>query len=236
MIALLKEHQDDRGITHWQRMSAEKRSGMKSYGVGLTILRKLAKQIGRNSKLAATLWKSDVYEARVIALLIDDPKSMTPEQAEAQVDELGAGMLAHVFASCDATLAKTPFAFDLVLRWQQHDDPMRRRCAYGLIYELSKKKSTGRLAGMDDAWCLACIAKIQKDIHGEDMWVRESMLTALMGLGKRNPILNDAGIAGAKEIGPVDIDYGPDNACEPLDVLKHLTSDYLQKKMDSMRG
>ncbi len=31
-------------------------------------------------------------------------------------------------------------------------------------------------------------------------------------------------------IGPVDVDYGDDNSCEPLDVLKHLTSEYLQDK------
>jgi len=38
-------------------------------------------------------------------------------------------------------------------------------------------------------------------------------------------------IRAAKVIGPVDIDYGDDNSCEPLDVLKHLTSDYLKKKL-----
>ena len=33
-----------------------------------------------------------------------------------------------------------------------------------------------------------------------------------------------------KAIGPVDIDYGDDNSCEPLDVMKHLTSDAMKKK------
>ena len=37
-------------------------------------------------------------------------------------------------------------------------------------------------------------------------------------------------IEAAQAIGPVDIDYGDDNSCEPLDVLKHLTSDYVVKK------
>jgi hypothetical protein len=52
-----------------------------------------------------------------------------------------------------------------------------------------------------------------------------------MGIGKRNKTLNQAAIRAAKAIGPVDIDYGDDNSCEPLDVLKHLTSDYLKKKL-----
>ena len=39
------------------------------------------------------------------------------------------------------------------------------------------------------------------------------------------------GSRAAKAIGPIDVDYGDDNSCEPLDVLKHLTSDYLKKKL-----
>ena len=56
------------------------------------------------------------------------------------------------------------------------------------------------------------------------------MLGALFGIGKRNKKLNKAAIRAARAIGPVDIDYGKDNSCEPIDVLKHLTSDYLKKK------
>jgi hypothetical protein len=56
------------------------------------------------------------------------------------------------------------------------------------------------------------------------------MAGALLGIGKRNKELNQAAIRAAKAIGPIDVDYGDDNRCEPVDVLKHLTSDYLKKK------
>ena len=84
---------------------------------------------------------------------------------------------------------------------------------------------------MDDAYCLGRIEHIRDAIHGEEMWVREAMNVALMGIGKRNLRLNQAAIRAAKAIGPVDIDYGDDNRCEPLDVLKHLTSDYMKQKL-----
>lgn len=225
VLALLKENQDERGITHWKRMAAA--SKLKSFGIGLTKLRKLAKQIGRDPKLAKLLWKSDIYDAKVLGLLIDDPKVMTREQAEEQVEQLQGGMLSHAFASCDAPLAKTPFAFDLAQNWIEHRDPVRRRCGYSLLYELSKKNPKG----MDDAYLLERIAFIQNNIHEEEMWVREAMNTALMGIGKRNKVLNKAAIKAAKAIGPVDIDYGPDNACEPLDVLKHLTSEATRSRL-----
>ncbi len=62
--------------------------------------------------------------------------------------------------------------------------------------------------------------------------MRESMNGALFGIGKRNRKLNQAAIKAVKAIGPTDVDYGPDNSCEPLDVMKHLTSDYLRKKFN----
>ena len=82
---------------------------------------------------------------------------------------------------------------------------------------------------MTDEFLLECISDIQNPIHDEEsMWVREAMNGALMGIGKRNKKLNKAAIKAAKAIGTVDIDYGDDNSCEPLDVLKHLQSDYVQ--------
>jgi 3-methyladenine DNA glycosylase AlkD len=226
VLALLKANRNERGIAHWKKRGI-KSSKLKSFGIGLTQLRKLAKQIGRDHELALQLWKSDYYEAKIIGLLIDDPKRVSREQAEEQVDGLNAGMLAHVFASCDATLAKTPFAFELARDWMESKDDTRRRCGYSLLYELSKKN----IKAMDDAYLLDRIDHIRDTIHDEEMWVRESMNTALMGIGKRNKKLNKAAIRAAKAIGPVEIDYGDDNSCEPLDVLKHLTSDYLKKKL-----
>ena len=225
VLALLKEHKNERGIANWEKLNAKK-TRLKSFGIGLTQLRKLAKQIGRDHQLASQLWKSDVYDVKVISLLIDDPKQLTPAQVETQVEDLEAGMLAHVFSSCDATLAKAPIAVQMANEWMQSTDVRRRRCGFSLLYELSKKKSKE----LDDAYFLERIDTIRQSIHEEDMWVREAMNTALFGIGKRNKRLNKACIRAVKAIGPVDIDYGDDNSCEPLDVLKHLTSDYLQKK------
>jgi 3-methyladenine DNA glycosylase AlkD len=230
VIKLLQDNTDPRGVEHWKKRGA-KGSGLKSFGIGLTRLRKLAKQIGRDHDLAMQLWETDLYDAKVIGLLIDDPKQVTRSQAEQQVEQLNGGYLAHVFASCDATLAKTPFAFDLACDWMESEDPVRRRCAYSLIYELSKKNPKG----MDDQFLLVLIDQIQRDIHDEEMWVREAMNTALMGIGKRNKRLNRAAVRAAKAIGPLQIDYGDDNDCQPLDVLKHLTSDQLQQKLDAAR-
>ena len=126
VLTLLEAERDERGIRHWQS-SGLNTGGMRSYGIGLTRLRKLARQIGRDRALALALWDTDVYDARVIALMLDEPGKITREQAEQQVGQLTGGMLAHVFASCDATLAKTPFVVELADEWMHSDDPVRRR-------------------------------------------------------------------------------------------------------------
>jgi 3-methyladenine DNA glycosylase AlkD len=227
VIALLKENRNERGVAHWKKMGA-KTGKLKSFGIGLTQLRKLAKQVGRDHALGQRLWDSDIYDAKIVGLLIGDPKRLTREEAERQVEGLQAGLLSHVFSSCDATLPKAPFAFELAQTWSTSKDPMRRRCAYGLFYEFSKKKN---VKGMDDDFLLERIALIERSIRDEEMWVRASMAGALMGIGKRNKKLNKAAIRTAKAIGPIDVDYGDDNACEALNVLKHLTSDHLKKKL-----
>lgn len=224
VLTLVSEHQNARGISHWAKM--ENTCGLKSYGLGLTQLRKLAKKIGRNRQLAMQCWQSDYYDLKVIGLLIDEPKKITVEQAEKQVEELNAGMLNHVFSSCDATLAKSPIAFDLAVNWQKSDSIPRKSAAYGLLYELSKNKADKRLS---DDFFLTTIAHINQSIDNEPKAVRLAMGAALMGIGKRNLILNKAAIEVAKRVGEIEFNEG-DKTCEPFDVLKHLTSDYLKQK------
>lgn len=142
VLELLEEQRNERGIEHWNRLHPEPDS-LKSFGIGLTVLRKLAKKVGRDHEFAKELWESDIYDMKVISILIDDPKLMTTEQAESQVDQLYQGHLAHVFSSCDAALAKTSFVVPLLMDWINSNDTIRKRCGYGLLYEVSKftKKS-----------------------------------------------------------------------------------------------
>jgi len=226
VMALLDAERDERGMRHWEKLGAS-RAGMRSFGIGLTRLRQLAKRIGRDAELARALWASDVYDARVIALLVDDPARVTRQQAEQQVEELAGGMLAHVFASCDATLAKTPFAVELADAWVRSDDPVRRDCGYGLLYEASK---LGGRKAPDEAFFLAHVERIAATIATEPERVRLAMGTALMGIGKRSAVLNAAALAVARAVGPIEF-TSASGACEPFDVAKHLTTERLREKL-----
>lgn len=225
ILKFLQENQDARGIAHWQQHK-EKSGGLDSFGVGLTKLRKFSKKVGKDPELARQLWQSDIYEMKIISLLIDDPKTITIDQAESQVEQLKGGYLTHVFSSCDATLAKAPFVVELADKWIETEDPVRRDCGYGLLYEISK--STKKSAP-DGSYFLAHIAHIEQSYAEQPISVLMSMAAALMGIGKRSKKLNAAALKVARAIGPIDFD--PNGRCEPMDVTKHLTSTYIKEKL-----
>jgi len=223
VMSLLEANQNPRGIENWNKRDRPE-DPLSSFGIGLTQLRKLAKKVGRDHELARALWQLDNYDAKVIGLLVDEPQKMTREQAEEQVDQLHHGMLVHVFSSCDATLAKTGYAKELAVSWIRHSDLTRRRCGYGLLYEVSKFK--GKKAP-DDSYFLEQIEHIHESYKSDSDRGRMAMGGALLGIGKRNKTLNAAALAVATEMGDLPGEPG----CDPFSVVKHLTSPYITKKL-----
>ena len=226
VLDLLKENRDARGEANWKEMG-DRTGGLTSFGIGLTKLRAIAKHVGRDHDLALKLWNERNHDAKIIGLLIDDPRQLTRDQVETQVDGAAPGMLSHVLSSCGATLPRSPIAFEIAKDWMASKDRVRRSCGYGLVYELAKDKKDKRLT---DEFFLGCVEKIGKTIAKEENWVRVGMGGALMSIGKRNKKLNAAAIKVAKAIGPIHFSDG-DKKCEPMDVLKHLTSDDLRNKL-----
>lgn len=198
-------------------------SSRKSYGVGLTDLRKLAKKIGRDHVLALELWQSDIHELRILSLLIDDPKLITPEQVEKQVEELDEPVLSHVFSSCDASLSRVPFVVELATDWIDSKDKARRKCGYGLLSEIAGSKKQN---APDDTFFLSYIDRIGRTYENKGL---VEGAYALLCMGKRNKKLNAAALKVAKKIGPID--YDGDGKCEPFDVAGHLTKEHLKRRL-----
>jgi 3-methyladenine DNA glycosylase AlkD len=70
-------------------------AGMARYGInveqalGISIprLQGLAKNIGKNHKLAGERWSCGIHEARILACMIDDPQQVAEAQLERWVKE-----------------------------------------------------------------------------------------------------------------------------------------------------
>ena len=84
-----------REVLAWleRRGSKRNREGMaryaivapKVFGVSVATLRQLSKKLGTDPGLAADLWKTGWYEARMLAAFIDDPLAITPSEMERRV-------------------------------------------------------------------------------------------------------------------------------------------------------
>lgn len=219
VLKLLEANKNERGIRNWERL---KFGGLGTYGIGLTQLKKLAKQIGRDHRLALELWELPNYDAKILATIIDNPKEVTEEQVERQIKDTSFWMLSHSY--CSNLLAKAPFVRKKAEEWAVSRDDLLRRSGYSLLYQIAKddKKS-------DDAYFDPYLDTIEKTIQSEENFVKDAMNNALWMIGQRSKRLNARAIEIAKKIGKIEVDYG-DNSCQAIDVLKHLTGERVQQK------
>ena len=54
----------------------------KAFGVAYKDMKVLGRLLGRDHELAATLWDTGVYEARMVASFVADPSQVTPAQMD----------------------------------------------------------------------------------------------------------------------------------------------------------
>ena len=93
--------------------SAEARAGMAGYGIdtgrafGVPVskLRPLAREIGRDHGLAEQLWASGFHEARLLATMIGDPREMSEAAMDRWAGDFDRGTFATALAS---TLSARP--------------------------------------------------------------------------------------------------------------------------------
>ena len=222
VLKLLEENKNEKGIKHWEN-SGDK--DMDSFGIGVTQLKKLAKKIGKDHELAMELWEYPNYDVKTISTLIDDPKQVTKKQAEAQVEDAEMWLLSYSY--CSNLLSKVDFQKELAVEWTTSGDDIKRRCAYLLLYNIAKDDKQ-----LNDNFFESYISLIKEKIQVEENLVKDAMNNALLMIGQRNKSLNDKAIEAAKNIGKIDINYG-DNSCQPFDVVQHLTSERVQKKLTS---
>jgi 3-methyladenine DNA glycosylase AlkD len=220
VMDLLFKNRNERGIEVWKNLRFD---GLESFGIGLTQLKQLARKIKRDHKLALELWESDVYDARIMGILIDEPARITIEQVEKQIKNCSYWLLSHIYCSC--LLKKVSFALDLAVEWADHNDPVHRRCGYLLLYQIAQNDKK-----LHNAFFEEYLEKIKKSIRSEENFVKDAMNNALFMIGRRNLELNAAAISVARKIGTIEVDYG-DNSCKAINTLENLSDIRLQLRL-----
>ena len=218
LLKILEDHKNIRGIENWNKLGYP---NMSSYGIGLTQLKKIAKQFGKNHELAQKLWIEPNYDVKIIAILIEEPKKIDTLQINTMVNEINMGMLAHVWVQ--NLFSKVSFAKEMAEQWREDKNNIKRRCGFALLYYLARDTK------IKDSYFFPILERIKAEIQQEENYIKDAMNNALFAIGQRSKKLNLTCIKIAREIGKIVVDYG-DNSCEAVDVIKHLTSERMKKK------
>ena len=195
-------------------------SSTNTLGISIPVLRKLAKEIGKDHELALELWDSGIHEARILAGFIDEPGKVTDAQLERWVKDFDSW---DVVDQVSELVSKTPFVVKKIHQWSASEAEFVKRSAFSLIAELAwyDKKLT-------DADFEQFFVIIQGAATDERNYVKKAVNWALRNIGKRNQALNKRAIGVAREIQKMDSKAARWTAA---DALRELQSEAVQKRI-----
>jgi len=207
----------------------EQLKGMAKYGIaveqrlGVSVpdMRKLAKEIGKDHKLALDLWRTGVAEARILAGMVGDPTKLTEEQMEEWVKGINSWDVCDQV--CDNLFEKNQLAWKKIFDWSEREGEFVKRTAFSLIACLAwhDKKAS-------DEKFIELLPVIIREATDERNFVKKAVNWALRNIGKRNLNLNRAAINAAKEIQRLDSKVARWIAA---DAIRELESDAIQNRL-----
>ena len=204
-------------------------AGMARYGIkaeralGISIpgLQGLAKNIGKNHKLAGELWTCGIHEARILACMIDDPQQVTAAQLERWVKEFDSWDVCD--QCCNRLIRKTKFAHQKALVWAQRPEEFVKRAGFVLMAVLAVHDKGAADRQFDTFFRL-----IEKEAVDGRNFVKKAVNWALRQIGKRNLSLNRKAIAVAEKIEQFE---SKEARWVAGDALRELRSDNVQKRL-----
>jgi 3-methyladenine DNA glycosylase AlkD len=190
-------------------------------GVAMRDIKALGQQLGHNQELAAALWETGVYEARMLASFVGDPARITSAQMDRWCKDF------DNWAFCDAMsfnlFDRTPHAWDKVTKWSSSKEEFVKRTAFALLWSLSVHDK-----GAGDEQFVRGLALIERAADDDRNFVKKGVNMALRAIGKRNPALHTAAVAAARRLSE-----SPNATAQWVgrDALKELTSPAVIKRL-----
>ncbi|MCI0402863.1 MAG: DNA alkylation repair protein [Acidobacteria bacterium] len=165
----------------------------KAFGVPVSTLQQLAKRLGRNHELAAALWDTGWYEARMLCAFVDEPERVTAAQMDRWRRDF------DNWAICDTVcfhlFDRTPQAFRKVVPWSRRRDEFGKRAAFALLASLALHDKRAA----DDSFT-RCLPLVERAATDERNFVKKGVSWALRGIGRRNLKLHPAAVKVAQRL------------------------------------
>ncbi len=204
------------------------RDGLKRYGIntvsalGITTpkLRKLAKSIGRDQKLAEALWESPIHECKMLGSLIADPDAISARTCERWTSQF------YSWDICDVTsilFARTSFGKEMALKWTTSDKEYVKRAGFATLVSFTIHSKE-----VSDEEILELLPVIEREAWDHRNFVKKAVNWLLRQIGKRNPILNREAIFCAERLL-----NSPDKSAKWIarDALRELRSESVRDRL-----
>ena len=193
----------------------------RALGVSMANIQKVAKRIGRNHELAAALWATGWYEARMLTSFVDDPRRVTPAQMDRWCRDFDNWGICDTL--CFNLFDRTPHAWAKVAQWSRSRDEFVKRAAFALLWGLSVHDKRAA-----DESFVEGLALIESAADDDRHFVKKAVNMALRAVGKRNPALNRAAVATARRLAET---REPSSRWVGRDALRELTSAGVLKRL-----
>jgi len=168
-----------------------------AFGVSIYKLRPLAKDIGKDHKLAQELWKTGIHEARLLAAHIDDPELVTKKQMDKWARDFDSWDIVDI--TCGHLFDRTEFAYLKAFEWSKRKEEFVKRSGFALMATLSVHDKEA-----SDKEFEKFFPVIKREATDERNFVKKAVNWALRQIGKRNLALNKKAIKVGKEIRKID--------------------------------
>jgi 3-methyladenine DNA glycosylase AlkD len=191
-------------------------------GISVPILHRFAKQCGKDHDLALALWQTGLFEARVVAALIDVPAEVTKKQMEQWAKDFDSWGI--VDTCCGYLFDKTDHAWEKAVTWATRKPEFVKRASFALMAYLAVHQKQ-----VADTTFHRFFPLIEQAAADDRLYVRKAVNWALRQLGKRSPALHPLAVATAQRIQH----QGTKSArWIAADALRELQGDQVKKRLE----
>lgn len=162
-------------------------------GVKMGDIQKVGKQLGRHHELAEALWKTGVYEARMLCAYVAELERVTPAQMDRWAKDFDNWAVCDTL--CFALWDRTPHAWKKAEQWTKKTGEFEKRAGFALFWCLSVHDKAA-----PDAGFLKGLQLIESAATDERHFVKKAVNMALRAIGKRNKALNAAAVTVATRL------------------------------------
>ncbi len=162
-------------------------------GVSVANIQVLGKRLDRNHELAAALWETGCYEARMLTSFVDDPACVTPAQMDRWRRDFDNWGICDTL--CFHLFDRTPHAWAKVAQWANKRDEFGKRAAFALLACLA-----GHGKSAPGQRFIEGLRLIELAATDERNFVKKAVNWALRGIGRRNAALNAAAVTVATRL------------------------------------